>query len=272
MVNELWIAQVAHEINRAYCQSLGDDSQPEWDQAPQWKRDSSLAGVRMHLENPEATPEQSHESWLAQKLADGWTYGPEKDDEKKEHPCCVPYDQLPPEQKSKDYLFRAVVHMLKAAPVETVTKTVVKAAAAEELKPGQVAVQYIGRRPDYTDRIYGSMLTFVTNQVRNVPVELARKFLRHRDQFAEAELVASEGEDQSGDDTDQILAKAKQEKDKEHDEQSRIQDVRDQVMHMTKAALTEFVTVQYQQKLDQRKSVGDLRQEVIALIDRFSVV
>ena len=35
-----------------------------------------------------------------------------KDAERKEHPCCVPYDALPVEQKTKDYLFRAVVHAL----------------------------------------------------------------------------------------------------------------------------------------------------------------
>lgn len=30
----LQIAQVCHEVNRAYCQALGDDSQPAWDDAP----------------------------------------------------------------------------------------------------------------------------------------------------------------------------------------------------------------------------------------------
>jgi len=69
------IAQVAHEVNRAYCASIGDDSQPAWADAPDWQRASILAGVDMHLANPDATPEQSHESWLAVKLADGWVYG-----------------------------------------------------------------------------------------------------------------------------------------------------------------------------------------------------
>lgn len=44
--------------------------------------------------------------------AAGWKYGPVKDPERKEHPCFVPYDGLPPEQRAKDYLFRAVVHQL----------------------------------------------------------------------------------------------------------------------------------------------------------------
>jgi len=106
------IARVAHEINRAYCASIGDHSQPAWDDAPQWQKESAIAGADFHLAHPEATPENSHKSWLAQKRADGWKYGPVKDPEKKEHPCFVPYLDLPVEQRSKDYIFRAVIHAL----------------------------------------------------------------------------------------------------------------------------------------------------------------
>lgn len=105
-----WIASVAHEVNRAYCAGLGDHSQPEWDDAPEWQKSSARNGVKMHMANPNATPENSHESWLREKLENGWKYGPVKDPEKKEHPCCVPYGELPVEQRIKDYLFRAVVH------------------------------------------------------------------------------------------------------------------------------------------------------------------
>ena len=100
-MDRIAIARVAHEINRAYCASLGDTSQPAWGDAPEWQKTSALVGVDMHLAKPDATPEQSHESWLDQKLAEGWKYGPVKDVEKKEHPCCVPYADLPAEQKAK---------------------------------------------------------------------------------------------------------------------------------------------------------------------------
>ena len=106
------IAKVAHEINRAYCQAVGDNSQPTWEEAPNWQKDSAIAGVRYHIGNPEATPEGSHLSWLKVKEDDGWKYGPVKDASKKEHPCCIPYSELPTEQKAKDYLFRQVVHSL----------------------------------------------------------------------------------------------------------------------------------------------------------------
>lgn len=106
------IAKVCHEANRAYCQALGDDSQPSWEEAPEWQRQSAINGVN-HVVNNADVPvsdleANSHASWLKEKLETGWKYGPVKDVEKKEHPCCVPHEQLPLEQQLKDRLFVAV--------------------------------------------------------------------------------------------------------------------------------------------------------------------
>lgn len=106
------IARVAHEVNRAYCEALGDHSQPVWEDAPDWQRASAIKGVLFHMHNPDAGPEASHECWLAEKERDGWKYGPVKDPKKKEHPCFVPFKELPVEQQAKGYLFRTVVHTL----------------------------------------------------------------------------------------------------------------------------------------------------------------
>lgn len=106
------IARVCHEVNRAYCEALGDHSQPSWEQAPAWQRESARMGVDLHLMG-EFGPEASHISWMRQKLDDGWKYGPVKDPEKKEHPCLVPFAELPVEQQAKDFIFRAIVHALK---------------------------------------------------------------------------------------------------------------------------------------------------------------
>lgn len=111
-MNIAGIARVCHEVNRAYCAALGDHSQPVWEDAPDWQRQSALKGVEHMLGNPEAKPSDSHESWLAEKRADGWKWGPVKDPDKKEHPCFVPFDELPPEQKAKDYIFQAVVRAI----------------------------------------------------------------------------------------------------------------------------------------------------------------
>jgi hypothetical protein len=51
-------------------------------------------------------------SWLKEKIDNGWKYGPVKDQEKKEHPCCVPYEELPVQQKTKDFLFMTIVKEL----------------------------------------------------------------------------------------------------------------------------------------------------------------
>jgi hypothetical protein len=108
------IAQVAHEINKAYCESVGDLSQPSWEDAPNWQKTSAINGVQFHLDNPGASPSASHDAWMKQKTEEGWKHGPVKDPAKKEHPCYVPYEQLPAEQKSKDYLFKQTIHSLKA--------------------------------------------------------------------------------------------------------------------------------------------------------------
>lgn len=113
----LAIARVAHEANKAYCESIGDTSQASWDAAPEWQRNSAVAGVEFHLANPDASPSASHESWLAEKTREGWQYGPVKDPERKEHPCYVPYDDLPLEQRVKDYLFKGVVDAMRDLPV-----------------------------------------------------------------------------------------------------------------------------------------------------------
>src|SRR5437764_1495937 len=88
------VAKVAHETNRAYCQSVGDNSQPVWDDAPEWQKRSAIKGAEFHLEQLskgiEPSPSASHDSWLAEKASDGWKYGPVKDPSKKEHPCFVP--------------------------------------------------------------------------------------------------------------------------------------------------------------------------------------
>lgn len=103
------IARHAHEANRIYCSSIGDYTQQDWVGAPQWQKDSAIAGVRMHVENPLATPADSHASWMAHKEADGWRWGPVKDEVAKTHHCMVPYDELPIEQRIKDTVYANLV-------------------------------------------------------------------------------------------------------------------------------------------------------------------
>jgi len=118
-MHETMVAKACHEVNRAYCEALGDHSQVPWDEAPQWQKDSAVIGVRLHTSNPDAGPQASHESWLKQKVEEGWTYGVTKDAEAKTHPCMVPFADLPVAQQAKDFIFRAVVHAISdiAGPI-----------------------------------------------------------------------------------------------------------------------------------------------------------
>lgn len=114
------IAELAHEANRSYCLLIGDDSQKPWDEAPEWQKESIMDGVKFHLANPSATPEQSHQNWMNHKMAEGWKWGGIKNEKLKEHPCFCPYDCLPISQQIKDHIFRSVVH---AAAVVNARKT-----------------------------------------------------------------------------------------------------------------------------------------------------
>ena len=107
------IARVCHQANKAWCESEGDNSQKDWVEAEQWQRDSAINGVKFRLDNPEAAPSAQHDSWSAEKITDGWKYGRIKDANKKEHPCLVPFEQLPLFQQKKDKLFGAIVDTLK---------------------------------------------------------------------------------------------------------------------------------------------------------------
>lgn len=288
------IAMMCHAINAAYCQSLGDDSQPTWDNAPDWQKQSAILGVEMHIANPDATPEQSHEAWYKQKEAEGWAYGEVKDVEKKLHPCFLPYEELPQAQKAKDYLFRTTVHLVKNLPdsedylalsAEVISlrqkaadqkNTAIATAAtstATTTTTSGVAIQYVGNKSLFKDHLYNSALTFTTGQVRNVNSDLATKLLKH----PEFKLYVAESHDfteseQTVDDTAVVLANAQIEQEKKDQEQTAVLDEIDVVNQMTKDALIEYAYNKYQQKLNKQNSVATLRTQVAEFVHQFGVV
>lgn len=101
------IAQVCHEANRVLQEVNGDPINPHWHDTDVELRESAIHGVEVALEG--ATPQELHEAWCDSREGAGWVYGPVKNMEEKIHPCLVPYDELPPEQKIKDALFSAIV-------------------------------------------------------------------------------------------------------------------------------------------------------------------
>lgn len=63
------------------------------------------ADITLSAELQELTEEMArnvHEVWSRTRINDGWTYGPERNDAQKKHPCLVPYDDLPESEKEYD--------------------------------------------------------------------------------------------------------------------------------------------------------------------------
>jgi len=60
----------------------------------------------------ERLAEHSHDVWATQRIADGWTYGPKRDDATKQHPDLIPYAELP--EPEKEYDRKAAMETLKA--------------------------------------------------------------------------------------------------------------------------------------------------------------
>lgn len=50
----------------------------------------------------EKIAENVHENWSAGRIAEGWTYGPVRDDKEKTTPCLIPYNELPENEKDFD--------------------------------------------------------------------------------------------------------------------------------------------------------------------------
>lgn len=261
-MKQILIASIAHAINAAYCASLGDTSQPTWDNAPDWQKSSAEAGVAMHIANPDATPEQSHESWLAQKVAEGWVYGETKDADLKQHPCVRPYAELPPEQKAKDYLFRGVVHALK--DIETSDELVkvanVQLPTVTAWPANTVPVEYIGKRETWTDHLYHSGLTFASGEVRHVPKDVAAKFLHHIDMFVLATQTSAPTPSEA-DETSQLVSDAQRDLEKQEEQRQEL-DAIDLVNTMDKDAVQDYGVKHYGIKINKSKSVENMRAEL----------
>jgi hypothetical protein len=189
------IAKVAHEVNRAYGLSLGEENHLPWDEASDAVKASLVAGVEFRLANPDAPVSAQHEEWVKTKTADGWVYGEAKDEEAKTHPCLVEYDKLPEDQKVKDALFCAVVKNMSAIEPEKVevkvevpveAKGKAKAKAGDSVLPevnGMLPVKYVGKRDEYVDGTYGTGIKFKKGETQYVPEAKANLMFKHPDVY-----------------------------------------------------------------------------------------
>ena len=210
-----------------------------WNEAPDWQKKSALDGVLFHQGN-DKTPEESHEAWFLNKAEEGWEYGEVKDEEKKLHPCMVPYDELTTEQKAKDYIFSAIVAAMSSmAPINSST----------------ISIKYIGARPQYTDGIYGTNVSWKKDESKMVPIAQANKMLKHADVWVDGDVV------------DEITDEKKDE-----DDELNLEAVKVAVKQLNrKAPLIEFAKNNFSVNLKKQDTVASLQEQCINLIDRFGM-
>ena len=150
-------------------------------------------------------------------------------------------------------------------------------------KQDEVSIKYIGKREPWSDRLYRTGLVFDCDQVRTIPWDMARKFLRHEDLFEQVGADAKDESDETppaeddtpndsdskADDTQALLDEQTAKNKDKDDEQTELQALYDQVNIMEKDALKDFAQNHYQQKTNNSKSVENIRLDVTAMIDQF---
>lgn len=148
----------------------------------------------------------------------------------------------------------------------------------------EVSIKYIGKREPWHDRLYRTGLVFDCDQVRTIPWDMARKFLRHEDIFEKVGADAKDEDDatnttpeddtsndgdKAADDTQALLDEQEAKNKDKDDEQTELQALYDQVNVMDKEALKDFAQTHYQQNTNNSKSVENIRIDVNGMIDQF---
>lgn len=166
-------------------------------------------------------------------------------------------------------------------------------------------IEYIGKRPNYTDSLYGTG-DWTKNEVKPVHDVTATRMLKHVDQYqrpkaaepkpAESVEITDQTTDTSGQEgndpgsqaetgtdataTSEATAESTinlnadvvgEPKPAESEEEKESQEARDSVAHMDKDALLNYAEVHFRQSLDKRMNVENIRQRVVTLIDQYGL-
>lgn len=84
----------------------------------------------------EQLAQNTHDHWARQRFLDGWEYGPKRDDDLKQNPCLVPYEELPEEEKDYD----------RKITTELVLAILAKGFRIEPNEPANVTVEWWDRK------------------------------------------------------------------------------------------------------------------------------
>lgn len=111
----LSIAEACYMVNCAYREGVGDRKRALWVDVPVSICERLLEAVTICLDTENPTVETQHNQWKKDKLRDGWKYGFIEDVPKKEHPACVPFEELAAVHRVKGHLFLATVYAVAKA-------------------------------------------------------------------------------------------------------------------------------------------------------------
>ncbi len=107
-MNVTQVARIAHEVNRAYCESVGLGKRLPWDEVSPHDRDAAVMNVTA-MARGFHTPESLHEAWCREMALNGWSHGKTYSPREKAHPMLMPYGELPIEARLCDALFLGVL-------------------------------------------------------------------------------------------------------------------------------------------------------------------
>ncbi|MEI7900191.1 MAG: RyR domain-containing protein [bacterium] len=79
----------------------------------------------------ELLAKNAHDNWARQRMGEGWRYGAKRDDAKKEHPCLVPYEDLP--ESEKEYDRKTAMETIRT--IQALGYRIAKTQQRKEMKP-----------------------------------------------------------------------------------------------------------------------------------------
>jgi len=149
---------------------------------------SSIVLPEELLELTEKIAENVHENWSAGRIAQGWTYGEKRDDEKKTTPCLVPYSKLTETEKEYDRvtaietlkLIVALGYEISEKKTKKVQKAGCKVKSIEAYTEGFKAkyekfingCDSIEEIEKWDKKAYGEMESFYANDITSIIIRI----------------------------------------------------------------------------------------------------
>ena len=142
----------------------------------------------------ELLAENNHEVWARDRIAQGWTYGPKRDDDRKEHPCLVPYRDLPESEKvfDRNTALETIKTILSFGLPEPVLEKTAEAVRSEAVSKYAAVLKKQDLTPTELRRVWDERNTVLWGQ----STELYHRSIEMALHFGEAFLafdMASEG-------------------------------------------------------------------------------